>query len=66
MMGALHTDCKTKLKFYRTHDHVDRKDDPPHPAMTRLPVRQGGNAWNLFDFDNQSAAIFVQDTIKYD
>ena len=21
--------------------------------------RQGGNAWNLFDFDNQSAAIFL-------
>jgi len=27
--------------------------------------RQGGNAWNLFDFDNQSAAIFCVDTIKY-
>ena len=23
--------------------------------------RQGGNAWNLFDFDNQSAAIFCVD-----
>ena len=27
--------------------------------------RQGGNAWNLFDFDNQSAAFFWVDTIKY-
>ena len=27
--------------------------------------RQGGNAWNLFDFDHQSAAIFCVDTIKY-
>ena len=27
--------------------------------------RQGRNAWNLFDFDNQSAAIFCVDTIKY-
>ena len=27
--------------------------------------RQGGNAWNLFDSDNQSAAIFCVDTIKY-
>ena len=27
--------------------------------------RRGGNAWNLFDFDNQSAAIFCVDTIKY-
>ena len=27
--------------------------------------RQGGNAWNLFDFDNQSAAIVCVDTIKY-
>ena len=29
--------------------------------------RQGGNAWNLqvFDFDNQSAAFFCVDTIKY-
>ena len=27
--------------------------------------RQGGNAWNLFDFDNQSAAVFCVDTIKY-
>ena len=27
--------------------------------------RQGGNAWNLFDFDNQSAAIFCADTTKY-
>ena len=26
---------------------------------------QGGNAWNLFDFDNQSAAIICVDTIKY-
>ena len=26
--------------------------------------RQGGNAWNLFDFD-QSAAIFCVDTIKH-
>ena len=25
---------------------------------------QGGNAWNLFDFDHQSAAIFCVDTIK--
>ena len=24
-----------------------------------------GNAWNLFDFDNQSAALFCVDTIKY-
>ena len=27
--------------------------------------RQAGNAWNLFDFDNQSAAIFCVDTTKY-
>ena len=27
--------------------------------------RQGGNTWNLFDFDNQSAAIFCVGTIKY-
>ena len=27
--------------------------------------RQGGNGWNLFDFDNQSAAFFCVDTIKY-
>ena len=27
---------------------------------------QGGNAWNLLDFDNQSAAFFFVDTIKYD
>ena len=27
--------------------------------------RQGENAWNLFDFDNQSAANFCVDTIKY-
>ena len=27
--------------------------------------RQGGNAWNLFDFDNQSAATFCVDTIKF-
>ena len=27
--------------------------------------RQGGNAWNLFHFDNQSAAIFCVETIKY-
>ena len=27
--------------------------------------RQGGNAWNLFDFDNQSAAFFCVDTTKY-
>ena len=27
--------------------------------------RQGGNAWNLFDFGNQSAAFFWVDTIKY-
>ena len=27
--------------------------------------RQGGNAWTLFDFDNQSAAFFCVDTIKY-
>ena len=27
--------------------------------------RQGGNAWNLFDFDNQSAAISCVETIKY-
>ena len=26
---------------------------------------QGGNAWNLLDFDNQSAAIICVDTIKY-
>ena len=26
--------------------------------------RQGGNAWNLFDFDDQSAAIFCVETIK--
>ena len=34
-----HTDCTTKLKFCRTHDHVDRKIAPPSPAMTRLRVR---------------------------
>ena len=28
-------DWITKLKFCRSHDHVDRKDDPPRPAMTR-------------------------------
>ena len=28
-------------------------------------LRQGGNAWNLFDFDNQSAAFFCADTVKY-
>ena len=28
-------------------------------------VNQGGNAWNLLDFDNQSAAIICVDTIKY-
>ena len=27
--------------------------------------RQGGNAWNLFDFDHQSTAFFCVDTIKY-
>ena len=27
--------------------------------------RQCGNAWNIFDFDNQSAAIFCVDIIKY-
>ena len=27
--------------------------------------RQGGNSWNLFDFDNQSAAFFCVETIKY-
>ena len=27
--------------------------------------RQGGNAWNLLDFDNQSAAIICVDTITY-
>ena len=27
--------------------------------------RQGGNARNLFDFDNQSARFFCVDTIKY-
>ena len=27
--------------------------------------RQGGNAWNLLDFDKQSAAIFCADTLKY-
>ena len=27
--------------------------------------RQGGNAWNLLDFDSQSAAIICVDTIKY-
>ena len=27
--------------------------------------RQGGNAWNLFDFDNQSAAFSCGDTMKY-
>ena len=27
--------------------------------------RQGGNAWNLFDFDYQSAAFFCADTMKY-
>ena len=27
--------------------------------------RQGGNAWNLFDFYNQSSAIVCVDTIKY-
>ena len=27
--------------------------------------RQGRNAWNLFDFDNQSAAMFCVETIKY-
>ena len=27
--------------------------------------RQGGNAWNLRDFDYQSVAIFCVDTIKY-
>ena len=27
--------------------------------------RQGWNAWNLFDFDNQSAAIFCVENIKY-
>ena len=25
---------------------------------------QGGNVWNLLDFDNQSAAIFCVDTVK--
>ena len=28
-------------------------------------VNQGGNAWNLLDFDNQSAAIICVDIIKY-
>ena len=28
-------------------------------------LRQGGNVWNLFDLDNQSAAFFCVDTIKY-
>ena len=28
-------------------------------------IKQGGTAWNLFDFDNQSASIFCVDTIKY-
>ena len=27
--------------------------------------RQSGNAWNLLDFGNQSAACFCVDTIKY-
>ena len=27
--------------------------------------RQGGNDWNLLDFDNQSAATICVDTIKY-
>ena len=35
MIGASHTDCTTKLKFCRTHDHVDGKNDPPRSAMTR-------------------------------
>ena len=32
---------------------------------TRTNEYEGGNAWNLLDFDYQSAAIVCVDTIKY-
>ena len=41
------------------------KDYCLNTSSSSKNFRQGGNAWNLFDFDNQSAAIFCVDTTKY-
>ena len=35
------------------------------PSSSSKNFRQDGNAWNLFDFDNQSTANFCVETIKY-
>ena len=39
----------------------DYRSNTSYPSKI---FRQGGNAWNLFDFDEQSAAIFCVDTVK--
>ena len=41
------------------------KDYCLNTSSSSKKFRQGGNAWNLFDFDDQSAAFFWVDTIKY-
>ena len=41
------------------------KDYRLNTSSSSKIFRQGGNACNLFDFDNQSAAFFCVDTIKY-
>ena len=41
------------------------KDNCLNTSSSSKIFRQDGNAWNLFDFDDQSAAIFCVDTVKY-
>ena len=36
-----------------------------HFFLFQKKIRQGGHAWNLLDFDNQSAVIICVDTTKY-
>ena len=41
------------------------KDYCLHNSSSSKIFGQGGNAWNLLDFEFQSAAIVCVDTIKY-
>ena len=34
-------------------------------SSSKKKIRQGGHAWNLLDFDNESAVIICVDTTKY-
>ena len=66
-------DGPKQMSEHSQHQSTARILVPSRPfglAEQGLPFeqffRQGGNAWNLLDFDNQSAAFICVDTIKYD